>query len=260
MAFRASVSPKGRYRGAAWTPLEAARGAAQLAAMGAQDWWEAGASGNLSTWERMHTEQNHAQGHGDNGPRRRRRKAPSQLELFVRALSLMLAGLFALRLLHLIMEARSVILTERANEAEFMQDCRSGRAASSRFKRESCAQAIRENAGWALLRAVERGFFAFGKDVGALICSPFRAGAWLTIMSAMSLLPWLSVARSAFWPSVDSSGASGAHRVVIVGADTIGRLPNPAMLRSVEGPPSTRSFMHIGLDEESGFEDDLKME
>ena len=132
MAFRASVSPKGRYRGAAWTPLEAARGAAQLAAMGAQDWWEAGASGNLSTWERMHTEQNHAQGHGDNGPRRRRRKAPSQLELFVRALSLMLAGLFALRLLHLIMEARSVILTERANEAEFMQDCRSGRAASSR--------------------------------------------------------------------------------------------------------------------------------
>lgn len=257
MAYRAPSSPKGRYKGAAWAPLEAAYGAAQHAATGAQDWWEAGTVGNLSTWERMHSA--HAAHGPSEGPaRRRRRRAPSHLVLFVRALGLLLVGVLTLRLLHLIMEARSVILTERANEAEFVQDCMSGRAASSRFKRESCAQAIRENAGWALLRAVERGFFAFGKDVGALICSPFRTGTWLVLMGAMSLLPWLSVARSSLWPSQDAGGAQGAHRVIVVGPGADARLPELGMLRALEGPPALKSYMRVALDEESGFEDDLK--
>lgn len=132
---------------------------------------------------------------------RRRPGTPSTLALAVRGLVCGVSVLALLRMMVLVSEAYAMVVSEREAEDELVAMCAQGVAGRSAHMRNACMNATVDRANFVLVRAIVKGVTAFGRDAYVFLSSPFRAGAWVSCVWVMGVLPWLGPLKSALWPA-----------------------------------------------------------
>ena len=129
-------------------------------------------------------------------------------------------GLFFLRFVVLVAEARAMIVTERSTDDELVHLCTSGAARESAHMRSACMRATVERASPAVARALTRGAYAFVSEMYVLFCEPFKACSFLGAVGVLSVLPWANTLWTALVGSISKTARiysdEGDHAVVIL--------------------------------------------
>lgn len=182
--------------------------------------------------------------------KRPRRPPPSNATLVVRGVALVVVVLVVLRLTVLVGEAYTIIASERSADDELVELCANGRGGRSAHMRQACMGAAVDRSGYALARAINRGVYAFGADLYALVGSPFRSGVWASACIALSIVPWLGPVKAFLWPTAAvAAAAAPEHKVIILhnGGRADG-LTEATRRRGLMAPPMLED---VSLDEES---------
>jgi len=105
--------------------------------------------------------------------------------------------LLGLRFLVLVLEAYTMVSNERSADDELVLLCRDGAAQSSVHMRHACMEAEVDRASPAFVRAVTRGAYNLGAELGSMAAYPLQSSAMTGVM-VMSVLPWIGTIRSLF--------------------------------------------------------------
>ena len=153
---------------------------------------------------------------GSPSKNRRARPPASATMMVIRIFSASLVVLVVLRIVVLVSEAYAVVVNEREAEDELVRLCEQGKAGRSAHMRQACMGVAVDRAGFAIVRALHKGIYAFVRDAYAFLSSPFRAGAWMSVMGLMGVLPWLGPLKAMCSPTPVAVAPPPEQRVIVL--------------------------------------------
>lgn len=133
--------------------------------------------------------------------------------------------LMGMRLIVLIVEAYTLISTERTAEDGFVQMCEQGSNRESVHMRQACMRATVDRASPILFGALTRGTYAFLRELYALVSLPFQAAGLVGVVSLLGVLPWLDAARRFIFPSGQTTPTPSAPEHTVFVLNTSDRAP-----------------------------------
>jgi hypothetical protein len=126
--------------------------------------------------------------------------------------------LMVMRLLVLIVEAYTLISTERTAEDGFVDLCAKGTNRESLHMRQACMRATVDRSSPIIFGALTRGTYTFLRELYTLVSVPFQAVGLVGAISLIGVLPWIDSVRRFVFPSHRAAAAPAApeHTIYVL--------------------------------------------